>query len=83
MRADVGGTNITYLCQALVEASAVNGDSGAPVFRITNSPQTNDVALMGILWGGNTAGTIFVYSKMSQIQGELGTLNTCATGFSC
>jgi hypothetical protein len=34
------------------------------------------VALAGVLWGGNTAGTQFVYSPISNVQrsGELGAL---------
>ncbi len=30
-----------------------DGDSGAPVFKITNSPQTGDVRLYGIFWGSS------------------------------
>ncbi|MCI2430886.1 S1 family peptidase [Candidatus Acetothermia bacterium] len=81
----VSGTNIVQLCQDFVGASVGSGDSGSPVFRITNSPSANDVQLYGILWGGNSAGTSFVYSPMANVQrsDELGALTTCASGFSC
>jgi len=69
-------TGITLLCQDMVAAGVGGGDSGSPVFRITNSPSANDVNLYGILWGGNQAGTAFVFSAISQVQfgGELGPL---------
>lgn len=66
----------------MVDAEVGGGDSGAPVFRRTRSPQDDDVRLMGILWGG-IEGESFVYSKMNQIQNELGPLSTCAAGFNC
>jgi hypothetical protein len=76
----VFGSNILLLCQDFVRASVAGGDSGSPVFRITD---TNDVQLYGILWGGG--GSDFVYSPMANIQrvGELGPLTTCASGFTC
>jgi hypothetical protein len=43
------------ICAQLVESDAASsneGDSGAPVFRITNDPTTNDVDLVGVLFGG-------------------------------
>lgn len=78
----VSGSNIVQLCQNIVEASSVivgPGDSGSPAFRIQSG---SDVALVGILWGGNQSGTLFVYSPISNIQrsDELGSLTTCASG---
>ena len=35
---NVSGTNIQQLCQDVVKAKVAAGDSGSPVFRITNSP---------------------------------------------
>ncbi|HEX2058519.1 MAG TPA: hypothetical protein VHI71_09125 [Actinomycetota bacterium] len=77
---DVPGTDITLLCQSLASYSSTDGDSGGPVFRITNSPNTNDVALVGLHWGGGGQ-----FSPIGGIQrsDELGPLNTCASGFSC
>jgi hypothetical protein len=70
---NVSGTNITQLCQTIATYANAGGDSGSPVFRITTLP---NVVLVGINWGGN--GTISVFSPISQIQQELGALNTCA-----
>ncbi len=69
-------TGITMLCQDEVAANVGAGDSGSPVFRITNSPLINDVSLYGILWGGNGTGTEFVFSNMGNMQrsDELGPL---------
>jgi hypothetical protein len=84
------GSSIVQLCQDQVtNNSAVivdSGDSGSPVFRITNSPNADDVQLYGILWGGSTSGNLFVYSPIANVQlssTELGALTVCASGFSC
>ena len=71
---DVGvlGTNIVQLCQNLVTAGVGAGDSGSDVFFDTGS----GVNLLGILWGGNGAGTVFVYSPIANIEQELGPLTT-------
>jgi hypothetical protein len=34
------------------------------------------VSLVGILWGGNSSGTQFVYSPIANIEQELGALTT-------
>jgi hypothetical protein len=84
---NVTGTNITLLCQDFVNAGVAGGDSGSPVFRITNNPNSGDVRLYGVLWGGNSSGTQFVFSAIGsfnvQRSTELGPLTTCAPGFSC
>ena len=84
---NVAGTNITQLCQGFVNAGVAGGDSGSPVFRVTNAPASGDVRLYGILWGGNSAGTLFVFSPIGSVNiqrsTELGPLTTCAPGFSC
>jgi hypothetical protein len=72
---NVFGSDITQLCQAIVDAGVGAGDSGSPVF----SGSTN-VTLYGVLWGGNFSGTSFVYSPLNNIQQELGALATCSTG---
>jgi hypothetical protein len=73
---NVSGSNVTQLCQTFVQnaGGAVvvgGGDSGSNVFRITSG---DNVQLVGILWGGNSSGTQFVYSPLQQIQRELGAL---------
>lgn len=79
------GTNIVQLCQDYVDALSEEGDSGSPVFSITNSHLTDDVELRGILWGGNSAGTTFVYSPIANVErsDELGPITNCAPGFVC
>jgi hypothetical protein len=67
----VSGSNIVQLCQTFVSAGVGGGDSGSPVFRGTSS-----VTLVGILWGGNSSGTQFVYSPIANIEQELGALTT-------
>lgn len=90
LNTNVSGTNITQLCQDVVKAHVAGGDSGSPVFRVTNRPAPNDVRLYGILWGGGSLpgyGTVFVFSALGtrniQRSAEMGTLTTCAAGFRC
>jgi hypothetical protein len=72
---NVDGTNITQLCQTLVDGKVGAGDSGSPVF--FEKPD-GTVKLAGILWGGNTEGTLFAFSPLANIErpGELGPLTT-------
>jgi hypothetical protein len=67
----VSGTNLGQFCQTLVSARLRPGDSGAPVFK-----GSGNVTLVGLLWGGNDAGTQYVYSPMSGIEHDLGALKT-------
>lgn len=72
----VSGTNIVLLCQDFVEKNVqivAGGDSGSPVFRIEPG---GGVTLLGGLWGGNSSGTLFVYSPIANIEAELGGLTT-------
>lgn len=64
---NVSGSRLTLLCQNLVTAGVGPGDSGSPVF------SDND-QLLGVLWGGNTNGTLFVFSPISGVRQELGQL---------
>jgi len=73
---NVSGSKITQLCQTFVSdpGGAVvvqGGDSGSGVFRVTAG---NNVQLVGILWGGNSAGTQYVFSPLSAVERELGPL---------
>jgi hypothetical protein len=69
----VSGSRIVIFCQDFVSAGVGGGDSGSPVFRIVSG---DTVQLSGTLWGGNSAGTSFVYSPMTNIERELGALAT-------
>ena len=78
------------LCQDVVKANVNAGDSGSPIFRITNSPAADDVRLYGLLWGGGTIegiGTVYAFSALGtrnvQRASEMGPLTTCASGFNC
>lgn len=45
---------VILLCQEKTNLKSLGGDSGSAVFRITNSPNPNDVTLYGLMWGGPT-----------------------------
>lgn len=66
----VSGTNIVQLCQTFVDAGVGGGDSGSDVFALSGGNAT----LLGVLWGGNGAGTQFVYSPIANVEQELGPL---------
>lgn len=71
----VSGTNIVLLCQTFVSAGVQivgAGDSGSDVFGLAGS----NASLFGILWGGNSSGTLFVYSPITNVERELGALTT-------
>ena len=67
----VSGSSIVQLCQTFVSAGVAGGDSGSDVFQ-----GTSGVKLVGILWGGNSNGTQFVYSPFGNVTRELGALIT-------
>jgi hypothetical protein len=68
----VSGSNVALICQTFVGAGVGGGDSGSDVFALSGGNAT----LLGVLWGGNSAGTQFVYSPMSGVERELGPLTT-------
>ena len=69
---NVSGSDITQLCQNMVNAAVNGGDSGSPVFYWSGSG--SNVTFYGLLWGGST--TQFVFSSMANIESELGALST-------
>jgi hypothetical protein len=69
----VSGSNIVQLCQNFVSAGVGGGDSGSDVFMDLGG---GNVSLLGVLWGGNGAGTQFVYSPLANVVQELGPLAT-------
>jgi len=69
----VQGSRIVQRCQTFVSAGVGGGDSGSDVFQITSG---SNVKLAGVLWGGNSSGTQFVYSPFANVTRELGTLVT-------
>ena len=76
------GSSILLFCQNFVGAGSAGGDSGSPVFKI-NTDGDESVTLLGTLWGGDSAGTMFVYSPIAYIERELGALLTCQGSYSC
>ncbi len=76
--------NRVLLCQDTASGNSSSGDSGSPVFRITNSPNTNDVELLGVHHSGGSS--LIVFSSIGQIYYDLGsndTWNACDSSFSC
>jgi hypothetical protein len=69
---NVSGSDHTEICQNFVSATVGSGDSGSPVFIISGG---NNVTLVGILWGGSGSSS-FVYSPLTNIEQELGSLTT-------
>jgi hypothetical protein len=76
----VSGTDIVLICQDFVLAQVFGGDSGSPVFELVGP---DEVALVGVLWGGTTidGAPAFIFSSMEQIEVELGELNTSEFDF--
>jgi hypothetical protein len=62
----VQGGQVMQLCQTFVSAAVGGGDSGSSV--------RSGSTLVGILWGGNSSGTQFVFSPLASIKQELGNL---------
>jgi len=76
------------LCQAVVGAFNDFGDSGSPVFKITNSPSMNDVMLYGIVWGGQVVSgeRQFMYSPYYcnlEVNDFHAIIKACHTNFNC
>jgi hypothetical protein len=61
------------LCQNFVSAGVGGGDSGSDVFQVVSG---TNVKLAGLLWGGSSAGNLFVYSPFANVVRELGALTT-------
>ncbi|MEM8964497.1 MAG: hypothetical protein AAGD38_23625 [Acidobacteriota bacterium] len=65
---NVTNTDLVLLCQDLANGKVAGGDSGSPVF----TRQGFDATFVGILWGGNGAGNLFVLSPWGLIKDDLG-----------
>ena len=81
---------VKLLCQGQVRAKAQGGDSGSAVFKVSNSPQQDDVELLGLLWSqqedpdgdGATSDRYYLFSKIGNIYREL-SLTTLDVWKSC
>jgi len=69
----VQGSRIVQRCQTFVSAGVGSGDSGSDVFQVSGG---TNVKLAGILWGGSSSGTQFVFSPLANVVAELGPLTT-------
>lgn len=77
-------TKQMYFCNHRVsgpDPMSQPGDSGSPVFRVTNQPATDDARLLGVLWGGSPGS--FVFSPLGAIELDMGAISVCAPGFNC
>ena len=77
---NVSQTDIQLLCQTLVynrrAAIVGGGDSGSGVFKYSG---TDNVELIGILWGGSGRST-FVFSPLKNVIQELGSFTATGSG---
>lgn len=80
VNSNVAGTTFTYLCQDRASLASAGGDSGSPVFVLTNNPAPNDVRAVGILRAGNA--TVSEYSPIFQVRQEVGAMRICAVDVS-
>ena len=72
---NVADSNHTMICQDIATYDSDSGDSGSPVFELTNSPLANDVKLVGINWGSGELSNgqqIAVLSPFPWVWFELG-----------
>ena len=67
----VSGSTVYLFCQTTVRAGVDGGDSGSGVFKILSG---DNVEIVGILWGGASDNSYFVFSPLAQVQQELGSL---------
>jgi hypothetical protein len=74
---NITASEITQLCQDLVDAYVAGGDSGSPVFGLNTD---GTAYLAGILWGSSTnleTGAVqFIMSPLAQVKAEIGDIRT-------
>jgi hypothetical protein len=74
---NITASEITQLCQDLVNARVAGGDSGSPVFGLNTD---GTAFLAGILWGSSTnlqTGAVqFIMSPLAQVKAEIGEIRT-------
>jgi hypothetical protein len=74
-------------CQYAGTYSSQPGDSGSPVFRVTDSPSTNDVTFVGLNWGsllynGVPHGVVSAW-PLALVDFYPYDIRVCAAGFTC
>ena len=79
--------NHRLLCQVIANVEGDFGDSGSPVFAVTNSPAVRDVQLLGTMWGGTTSTPVEIwFSPVGGIYRDLGmtdSWDSCDPDFDC
>lgn len=82
-----GRPDVVLNCQYAGTYSSQPGDSGGPVFKVTHSPATNDVTLVGLNWGSGTINgqQVGVISAWPLARAEFAPydVRVCAAGFAC
>lgn len=75
---DKHGNDVWLICQAGMASGGGGGDSGSPVYQVLSG---DNVSLVGMVWGGTGCNdqtglgcTDLIYSPMSQINLDLGTI---------
>ncbi|MBI2171811.1 MAG: hypothetical protein HYU30_07315 [Chloroflexi bacterium] len=79
---DWSGTSYTFLCQGVMTVNQASGESGAPVFYETNSPQYSDAKIYGMATLTSSAGQAG-FSLVNSLFWELGNLKWCDPSFTC
>ena len=79
--------NVVQNCQYIGTYSSQPGDSGGPVFRVTNSPSTHDVMFVGLNWGrleseDEAYGVVSPW-PLALVDFYPYDIRVCAAGFSC
>ncbi|TFH70624.1 hypothetical protein [Cellulomonas sp. HD19AZ1] len=82
-----GMPGIAQNCQYIGTYSSQGGDSGGPVFRVTNSPSANDVTFVGLNWGGGTINgqAVGIVSSWPLMQVDFSPydVRVCQAAFTC
>lgn len=78
MDTPVAGTNVFLICQNFATMGNQGGDSGSLIFTYASGYSPSNpgyIVARGLLWGGNGAGNLTVFSNLYDVQYELGSLD--------
>ncbi len=79
--------NIAQNCQYIGTYTSQPGDSGGPVFQLTNSPLANDVTFVGLNWGSGTINgqPVGIISSWPMMQADFYPydIRVCVSVYSC
>jgi len=78
---------VQQLCSYAGSYASDHGDSGGPVFKVTNSPSTNDVTFVGLNWGmgtiDNQAVGVLSSWSLTLVDFSPYDIRVCDASFSC